>query len=329
MTSVTGLIIRRKQEMMNSNTRAMRNTILLLTMVVCFGHGFGQSKSVVENTVYQLLESDLKKSDLLMSVLNEPNQTEVCRSILKYVSDSTKTNRKASISLVKHLEKKHKTLPEQTAQVNILFTALETLPLEESKPVFSQLQSYPKECFKKDQVDLIRDYLALPKVERKEPMLLLGFVGEHADIEYLKSMVLLYPLKKDDQFYMELALVRLGDAESQKEFLDKMGTMTIGDEFVINNLQNAVYTKNYEIYKRLLKEILNDEKNCMSANNDDSSKILCAYRLIEGLAPGIKDFPVKINRIGEIEGNPQEELVKARNWITANLQSFQINTSLY
>ena len=122
---------------------------------------------------------------------------------------------------------------------------------------------------------------------------------------------------------------RLGVVEAQKEYLAKLGTMTIEDEFVINNLQNAVYTKNMDIYKRLFKEILSDERNCMSANNDDSSKIPCAYRIIEAIAPTIKDFPVKINRIGEIEGDPQEELLKARNWITAHLQDFQINTSLY
>lgn len=303
--------------------------MILLMVVFCFEHGFGQSVQPLENTVNLLLESNLKKTDLLISVLNEPNQAEVCRSIAKYVSDSTKTNRSASLSLVKQLEKKHKTLQEQTAQVAILFTALEKLPLEESKPVFGQLQTYPKECFKKDQIDLIRDYLALPKVERKEPMLLLGFVGEHSDIEYLQSMALLYPLKKDDQFYMKLALIRLGDVGSQKEYLTKMASMTIGDEFVINNLQNAVYTKNTDIYKRLLKEILSDERNCMSANNDNSSAIPCAYRIIEALGPNIKDFPVKINRIGEIEGNPEEELQKARNWIKLHLQDFQINTSLY
>jgi hypothetical protein len=79
----------------------------------------------------------------------------------------------------------------------------------------------------------------------------------------------------------------------------------------------------------LLKEILNEDNNCSSANNDNPAKIPCAYRIIEAIAPYIKDFPVKINRIGEIEGNPQEELQKARTWIMAHLQDFQVITSIY
>lgn len=310
----------------------MRILLIFGILLMSSGSLFSQTKPAkpaIESTVFQLLQSDLKNTELLTSVLTEVNQAEVGRSIGKYFADSTQKNRVIGFQLIKQLEKKHKGLPERAAQVDALFTALEKLPLEESKPVFGQLIKYSEDCFKESQISLIRDYLALPKVERKEAMLLLGFLGEHSDIDYLQSMTLLYPLKKDQQFYLNLALIRLGDSDARTEYLTKLETMTVEDEFVINNLQNAIYTKDQEIYKRLLKEILNDDKNCSSANNDDPSKIPCAYRIIEAIAPHVKDFPVKINRIGEIEGNPTEELLKAQKWIGINLLDFQINTSIY
>lgn len=312
--------------------KVIRTLLILVAVLPASGTLFGQTKPAkptIETNVFQLLQSDLKNTELLNAVLTEVNQAEVGRSISNYFTDSTQKNRVIGFQLIKQLEKKHKGLSERAVQVDVLFTALENLPLEDSKPVFEQLSKYSKDCFKESQISLIRDYLALPKVERKDAMLLLGFVGEHSDIDYLQSMTLLYPLKKDQQFYMNLALIRLGDSDAQKEYLSKIETMTIEDEFVINNLQNAIYTKNQLLYKRLLKEILNDERNCSSANNDNASKIPCAYRIIEAIAPHIKDFPVTINRIGEIEGNPEQELLKAQNWIGIHLMDFQINTSIY
>jgi len=309
--------------------KMMMKYLIIFVGLLCFGNSYAQTKSTIEKDVYELLKSDLKNSTLLNKILNETNQLEVCRSVSKYFADSTQKNRVVGFSLVKQLGKKHKALNEQTAQVGALFAALEFLSINDSKPVFAQLMTYPKACFKEDQIGLVRDYLALPKVERKEPMLLLGFVGEHDDIDYLQAMTMLYPLKKDDQFYLSLALIRLGDTEAKSNYLTKMETLKIEDEFVINNLKNAIYTHNTDVYRRLLKEVLEEACNCSSANNDDPTKIPCAYRIIEALAPVVKDFPVRINRIGEIDGDPREALQAARDWITIHLQDFQINTSIY
>lgn len=311
------------------NKEVMKKVIACLIAVICFGVSFSQPKSSIEKDVYSLLQSNLENGDLLNKILVEPNHAEVCRSVGHYFSDSTQKNRTVAFNLVKQLGKKHKTIQEQTAQVDALFSGLEHLPLKDSKPVFAILKTYPKECFKEDQISLIRDYLAHPGVERNDAMLLLGFIGKHDDIDYLQSMTMLYPLKKDQQYYFNLAMIRLGDSEAKKAFLTKMESLKIEDEFVINNLSYTVYTHNSDVYRRLLKEILSDDNNCSSANNDNPTKIPCAYRIIEAIAPYIKDFPVKINRIGEIEGNPQEELQKARTWITAHLQDFQIITSIY
>ncbi len=307
----------------------MRKAAACLVAVMFFAISFSQDKSVIEKNVYAVLQGNLENGDLVSKILTEPDHAEVCRSIGHYFADSTQKNRAVAFNLVKQLGKKHKTLQEQIAQVDALFMGLEHLSLKDSKPVFGMLKTYPKESFKENQISLIRDYLAHPGVERNEAMLLLGFVGKHSDIDYLQSMAMLYPLKKDQQYYFDLALIRLGDAEAKKAFLMKMENLKIEDEFVINNLGNAVYTHNSDIYKRLLKEILNEDNNCSSANNDNPVKIPCAYRIIEAIAPYIKDFPVKINRIGEIEGNPQEELQKARTWIMAHLQDFQVITSIY
>jgi hypothetical protein len=76
----------------------------------------------------------------------------------------------------------------------------------------------------------------------------------------------------------------------------------------------------------LLRTIMNDERNCSSPNPDSNASINCAYRILELVAPVIVDFPVDVDE--ELLTNDYtESLVRVREWIVGNQDSYSLKTS--
>lgn len=299
----------------------MKNMKLIIVLVLGFSCCcFGQT--TIKDEVYTFLKNGSKDQTLLSKLIQEPKQNEVYAALSTYVSDSLNKNRVGAIQLIKNVEKKVKDPIFRKEQLAVLFIALEKMPLKETKECINLMCKYEKAAFTTDQIDLIRDYLALPKIERKEAVLLLGFIGRTDDADYLNAMATLYPLRKEELYYVQLAQVRLKNAKATEEYLTKFKAMSIDDNFVTNLLKDAVYTRNMDLIQSLLLSCLSGELNCYSANNDATAKIPCAYRILEALAPIIQGFPVKIDRTGEIVGDPQAELEKAKAWIQAHQNDF-------
>jgi hypothetical protein len=294
---------------------------LIIVFVLGFSWcSFGQT--TIKDEVYTFLKNGSKDQTLQSKLLQEPKQNEVYEALSAYVSDSLNKNRPGAIQLIKNAEKKVKDPIFRKEQLAVLFVALEKMPLKETKECINLMCKYEKAAFTNDQIDLIRDYLALPKIERKQAVLLLGFVGRADDADYLNAMATLYPLSKEENYYKQLAQVRLKNAKATEEYLIKFKSMSIDDNFVTNLLKDAVYTRNMDLIQSLLLSCLSGELNCYSANNDATAMIPCAYRILEALAPIIQGFPVKIDRTGEIVGDPQAELEKAKTWIQAHQNDF-------
>jgi len=303
----------------------MRNKKKSMKLIIVFVLGFSwcsYGQTTIKDEVFTFLKNDSKDQVLQSKLLQEPKQNEVYAALSSYVSDSLNKNRVGAIQLIRSAEKKVKDPIFRKDQLAVLFIALEKMPLKETKECITLMCKYEKTAFTNDQIDLIRDYLALPKIERKQAVLLLGFVGRADDADYLNAMATLYPLKKEELYYVQLAQVRLKNAIASEEYLTKFKELSIDDNFVTNLLKDAVYTRNMDLIQSLLLNCLSGELNCYSANNDATTKIPCAYRILEALAPIIQGFPVKIDRTGEIVGDPQAELEKAKAWIQAHQNDF-------
>jgi len=69
----------------------------------------------------------------------------------------------------------------------------------------------------------------------------------------------------------------------------------------------------------LIQTLNNDAKNCMSADAEHETKIPCAYRVMEMLAPVIEGYPLTVDESGDIVTNDYEDaLKKVREWFVAH-----------
>lgn len=114
-----------------------------------------------------------------------------------------------------------------------------------------------------------------------------------------------------------LALARLGDPRALDYVVQRVQKIDVNDDVVYELFPGLVYTRQKLAINYLIQVIQRDDKNCQSADPENSGSINCAYRVLEFLAPVIKDFPIKADASGDLNVRDYESALKlARTWFS-------------
>jgi len=124
---------------------------------------------------------------------------------------------------------------------------------------------------------------------------------------------------------MRLAMARMGDADMINYCLSRLQKIGLNDDVVAGFLPDMVYTRQKALFDPLLAVIENDKDACSSSNPDSEAHIICAFRVIELVAPYIKDFPAKLDVAGSLISNNYDQTLKeVRTWIQQNRNTYTI-----
>lgn len=270
-----------------------------------------------------------KDEKAFASLMQYNPSADVVKELAVYVKDTNNTTFEYAVFLVKKIEKR---VTDKQARILLVRTLLDCALKQEaslSKSALRTMTLFEKTCFTDGIKEDIRLIAAHDPSGRQDAILLLGYAGESGDISYLNGLGKYTALSKQDKYYRQLALARLNDGEAVQELCNRVKEKKIDDDLVMNILPDLIYTRNKKIFDLLVKEILNETPNCISANNDSQEHILCAYRIMEQLAGKIVGFPVQTDRSGEINGDYAEALTRARKWILSSKMEYSINTNQY
>jgi hypothetical protein len=292
----------------------------LFLLIACTG--WGQSTGIKAAVDKYRTSQD---AEALRVLSDHARPKEVAAAIFASTLDTLITDHRLTVHLIKVLERKTTDVASRESYVNALVEILWRSPGTVAASALKVMQTFERKSFSQNTKDDLMTYISEHAENRGEAILLLGFVGNQNDVGFLKSLAHYTSLAKKDKYKVRLALVRLNDAVSVQEYLAELGNRQIDDALVSNVLPDLIYTHHPEVYKILLAELNNDVPACLSANNDSAEEILCAYRILEQIAPQIRDFPVTVDRSGELNGDYLQALQSARAWYVANATSFTIN----
>jgi hypothetical protein len=119
-----------------------------------------------------------------------------------------------------------------------------------------------------------------------------------------------------DRWAMRLAMARMGEPDMIDYCLQKAEAAPLNDDVVYDLVPDLVYTRQKQLFNYLFKIIERDDASCGSPNPDSDEHIICAYRVIEKIAPVIVEYPLKTDKTGDlINNNADEILLIARKWI--------------
>lgn len=127
-----------------------------------------------------------------------------------------------------------------------------------------------------------------------------------------------------------LALARMGDDDAAQVVLRKVQRLPVEDDVVYDVFPDLIFTHHRLLIDYLVTVLQSDEAGCSPADPDQSEPILCAYRVMEMLAPVIENFPLKVGPSGDIQTRDYPlALQDARTWLDKHVDSYTINRDKY
>ena len=191
--------------------------------------------------------------------------------------------------------------------------------------IIGYLQAFPFSAFGEEARNMIVSNLNNPNSPHFDELVLLtGFVG--AGNNELLRLSLDSNLSVRKKWNISLALARLGSEEALLSCIDKVKKAPINSQMVAHLLPDLVYTRQKAALDYCVELLYSDEKLCQTANPDLSESILCAYPVIELIAPVIVDFPIHVNPSIGLDVDDYEKMLQTvRMWLKEN-KEYEIKT---
>ncbi len=301
---------------------------LLFTLLSFLGYAQPDLGKQINTLMAQLRSGQAITADR-GKIASATNYKEAAEALGKYVSDTVLAVRYEALSLYSQmaLRSKDKALLKKSIRS---ITGNAVLNNSINNQIVNLLKRYSKQEFESEELQLMKSLLESQDNNIGNLAKVYAFAAGPAAQNDLSALLVKPTLNKGDKKDIKLALVRSGHETYAQKMNETLKQQVVNDELIYSALPDVLYTKNKEMFTWLLNGIMSDNKKCSSANNDDPAPMICAYRLIEQLAPHILDFPVSINAKGEIDSKDlAKSLADVRAWITKNKDTFEINRDTY
>ena len=263
----------------------------------------------------------------------EVNKPELANGLLKslgvYASDTLPSVRARAAGLVRTFGLQSKVQSVRTQAVQQLMTAANDKDTGNAGVVLNHLTGFRKNDFSAAAKDSLYTYFQRKSGNMNTLIRLLGYLNVQ------KAKNELFALSQDgaagrkDRWAALLALSRMGDEQAINDVMNRVKRMPVSDALVYEVFPDLVYTRRREAFSYLLETLNSDAKNCESADPERPSRIPCAYRVMEMLAPAIGNYPLKLSDSGDVvTSDYPAALTQVREWFQVN-KEFKILDDKY
>jgi hypothetical protein len=253
-----------------------------------------------------------------VELLNERNTNEVLSALPPYLSDTSLVVRSKAFYILRRIAAKSNDRKAKQKAIKSLVDALSDASTQISAEAIQGLQNFRASDFDVDSRNAIGILLATNATYQDQLIRLAGFLKLREQVPLLNELVRSSQNAKT-RWSARLALSRIGDEVATNHILAKLSESSIGDDFVYDILPDLIYTRNISIFNRLVVLINSDAPDCSNGNPDSGRNMPCGYRIIEQIAPVVKNFPIKTDKAGElIIADYAASLRSARDWFSKN-----------
>lgn len=290
-------------------------TILLLFTTTLL---FGQTKTL--DTFFAQVRAG-KYPNIPAAVTKPENATTFLNALPVYFKDTMALVRSKASAIARTIGTKSKVAVVRTQVVQQLIKATRDNSSGNTGAALMYLTEFRKTDFTKANKDSLRNLLKRKSAHIDVVMKLIGY------LEMQEASNALYALSQDvsmgrkERWTAMLALARMGDERAAEDIINRVKRMPVTDDVTYEIFPDLVYTRSPQSIAYLIDAVNSDAKNCESANGERDEKIPCAYRVMEMLAPVIKNYPLKLSESGDVETSDYPTALQTvRDWFKVNKQ---------
>lgn len=319
---------------MNRNTpqhthrSEMKKLLLLIFIILASLSGFSQTPAELLKPFMEEVRSG--KSVAVPAALLQPTNAKlVVEALLLYTNDSVVAVRSRAYFILIRTA-----LASQDAamKAEVLQHIIEGGKDKDSGLVgqlFSGLTQFSKNDFNDQAKDSLQSLFKLRPTNIDKLIRIIGFLN----ITELQSDLVIMSQpgnSKRDRWAALIALARMGEPYALNSLMDRVKKLPVNDDVVYEVFPDLIYTRQKEAFNYMIVALQNDEKQCESADPENAVAIPCGYRIMEQLAPVIKDFPLEVDASGDIKTKDYKKaLTTARTWFKEKGETYEIDTTGY
>jgi len=195
----------------------------------------------------------------------------------------------------------------------------------------SWLSEFKNEDFNARAKDSLVNVLKTVKYYKADIIKLVAFLNLQNQKQFIKNNLVndVYRSSKD-KWAAHLALARFGD-ESEIDFcIDMVKKQGVNDDVVYELIPDLIYTRQKKAIDYAIELLQDKAKNCTSGNPEYGGPIMCGYRIMEYLAPVIKEFPLETDLLGDLMvKNYKKALKELREWFTVHQSDYEIISNTF
>ena len=300
-----------------------RLTILLLLVTTT---ALAQTKSVdtyfaqIRAGKYANVPAEVSKPELASGLL---------KSLSVYATDTMPVVRARAAGLVRTIGLQSKVQSVRSQAVQQLMTAAKDKDTGNAGVVLNYLTGFRKNDFSSAAKDSLYAYFQRKSGNINTLIRLLGYLNVQKAKDELFALSQDGAAGRKDRWAALLALSRMGDEQAINDVMNRVKRMPVSDALVYEVFPDLVYTRRREAFNYLLETLNSDAKNCESADPERPSRIPCAYRVMEMLAPAIGNYPLKLSDSGDVVASDYPAaLAQVREWFQVN-KEFKILDDKY
>ena len=126
------------------------------------------------------------------------------------------------------------------------------------------------------------------------------------------------------------ALARMGDENALHFLISQVERIGMNDDVVAILLPDLIYTQQRAAFDLIIAALYDDTPRCISSNPNNEVPIPCGYRIMEMLAPLIKNFPLDVEASGDIKARDYREALQIlRRWFQNHKADYVILTDKF
>ena len=245
-----------------------------------------------------------------------------------YLTDTLLTVRAEAYHLVSRLGQNSKQSKTRKEIVKILLKGWRDKDTGINGQVANALLRFNREDFDKGALEDIRELNHSVRPYTGKLFKLIGKLEMRDQLDVMRAHLQnqQIPLSRQDVWSGYVAMARLGDALSEQTVMDKANKLGSNDDTIYELYPDLVYIGSRTTVDFLVKELYSEENNCSSPDAESERPINCAYRIMEMLAPVIKDYPVAVGTSGDlVEKDYPKALATIRGWFNERSGNYTIN----
>lgn len=273
--------------------------VFLLTMVTCVSEA-QDIKEIVSNYFKEVRSGNYPSIPIQLSLSENVNAT--LNLLQPYLKDSISAVRAKAYEIAHQAASRSSVASVRNKGVDVLIRACRDKDFGNIGLALDYLAEFTKEDFTVSAKDSMRNLVRTQTAHFDQLIKLAGFLN----LTDLKEEIRPYSQPGNStqiRWATIISLARMGESSSIKDMMKRVTKLPVNDDIVYEVFPDLIYTRQREAIEYLVEVLKSDEKNCMSADAERETPMVCGYRIMEQLAPIIEGYPLQLDESGDIKTN--------------------------